>query len=302
MGYSSLACKKIPAYEGNYTKNRKAWGYDKITEICIHHMSGNLSIETCGQIWQRPGRNGSSTYGIGSDGRIANYVDEDDIAWCNSNWNSNCRSVSIETANDQCYGDWHVSDYALNSLINLVADIAKRNGMGKLIKGKNLTWHQMYANTDCPGPYLLSRLDYIIEQANKIIDGETPDLPVGADQILTKGSKVMFNGIFKINEIIKPNDKYPNGAVGVYDTCYGKPVGNNDWIPCGPLGECKPEKDRADYNSEDIGTGEYFICDKIFTVIDVELPTSYTPNGVAILEADGVKFRCDCGPVIEIQA
>ena len=40
----------------NYTKNRKAWGQDKITEICIHYMAGNLSIETCGQIWQTPGR------------------------------------------------------------------------------------------------------------------------------------------------------------------------------------------------------------------------------------------------------
>ena len=49
-----------------------------------------------------------------------------------------------------------------------MADIAKRNGMGKLVKGKNVTWHSMYKNTNCPGPYLLSKLDYIIEEANKI--------------------------------------------------------------------------------------------------------------------------------------
>lgn len=167
MSYSPLACKFIPAYEGNYTKNRKAWGVDRITEICIHYMAGNLSIETCGQIWQTPGRNGSSTYGIGSDGRIACYVDENDIAWCNSNWESNKRSASIETAN-LSPSDSRVTDEALNSLIKLVADIGNRNQMGTLVKGKNVTWHSMYTSTSCPGAYLLSKMDYIIEQANKI--------------------------------------------------------------------------------------------------------------------------------------
>lgn len=162
MSYSPLACKFIPAHTNNYTKGRR----DKISEICIHYMAGNCSIETCGQIWQNPNRQGSSTYGIGSDGRIACYVDENDTAWCNSNWDSNCRSVSIETANLQ--PSPNVTDQALNSLIKLVADVAKRNGMGKLVKGKNVTWHSMYTSTSCPGSYLLSKMDYIVEQANKI--------------------------------------------------------------------------------------------------------------------------------------
>ena len=130
MAYSPLACKFIPAYEGNYTKNRKAYGQSKISEICIHYICGDITIESLGNIWQTVGRKGSSTYGVGSDGRIACYVDENDIAWCNSNWASNCRSASIETAN---LPDSSVTEYALNSLIRLVADIARRNGMGKLV-------------------------------------------------------------------------------------------------------------------------------------------------------------------------
>lgn len=122
----------------------------------------------------------------------------------------------------------------------------------------------------------------------------------GPDQILHKGSKVMINGVFKINEIKLPGGKYKNGAVGCYDLCYGSPVGENDWIPCGPLGECQPDKERANYDSDNINVGEYFICDKIFTVVGVEAPTNNTPNGVAILEADGVQFRMDCGPLVEI--
>lgn len=164
MAKSSLATITIPAFSGNYTKGRTA----KISEIAIHHMAGVMTAEQCGKLWQKVGRKGSSTYGIGNDGTIANYVDENDTAWCNSNWESNCRAVSIEVSNSMTGGNWIVSDSALNSLIKLVADIAKRNNLGTLIKGKNVTWHSMYTATTCPGPYLLSKMDYIIAEANKI--------------------------------------------------------------------------------------------------------------------------------------
>ena len=299
MAYSSLACKFIPAYEGNYTKNRKAWGQDKITEICIHYMAGNCSIETLGGIWQTKGRKGSSTYGIGSDGRIACYVDEKDIPWTNNNWESNCRSATIETANLQ--PDSRVTDEALNSLIKLCADIAVRNGMGKLVKGKNLTWHMMYYNTSCPGQYLLSKMDYIVNEANKIIDsGYVPDNPKEPDQILTVGSKVAFNGIFKVNELIQPNSKYPNGALGCYATCYGSPCGENDYIPCDFIGAFEKGKERANYDAV-LKTGGNWITDRVFNVVGVELPTKYTPNGVATLEYNGIKFRTDCGPLYELE-
>lgn len=291
MSNSGLVNKKIQAYSGNYTKGRTS----KITEICIHHTAGVMSIEGLGSLWQTPGRNGSSNYGIGNDGRIGCYVDECDTAWCNSNWASNCRSISIETSNDSIGGDWHVGDIALNSLIRLVADCAKRNGMGQLVKGRNLTWHQMYTATACPGPYLLSKIDYIIDEANKI-NGQSGG---GPDQIIYTGSKVKFNGVFKINEVILPNSKYKNGAIGCYATCYGSPCDANDYIPCGPLATCNADGSNVNYNGI-LKRGGYWTCDKIFTVVAVEGPTSRTPNGVATLEADGVRFRVDCGPLFEV--
>lgn len=157
MSKSSLVNVNIPAYVGNYTKGRSK----TIEKITIHHMAGVLTAEQCGKIFQTVGRCGSSNYGIGNDGRIALYVDEADTPWSDGNWDSNCKSVTIETSNSQAGGNWPVSDAALNSLIKLVADIAKRNSLGTLVKGKNLTWHQMYAATACPGNYLLSKMDYI---------------------------------------------------------------------------------------------------------------------------------------------
>lgn len=168
MSKSPLTDVVVRADSSNYTEGR----YSDITEITIHHMAGVLSAEQCGYIFQRPGRNGSSHYGIGNDGRIGNYVDESDTAWTNSNWESNCRAITIETSNCEYGGDWPVSDSALNSLIRLVADISKRYGI-KLIKGDTVTWHSMYAATECPGDYLRSKIDYIIEEANKI-NGDDP--------------------------------------------------------------------------------------------------------------------------------
>ena len=165
MSNSRLVNVKVPTYEGNYTKGRSG---RKIEMITIHHMAGVLSAEQCGKIFQAKGRGASSHYGIGNDGKIGLYVDESDTAWCNSNWDSNCKSVTIETSNDKTGGQWTVGDKALNSLIKLVADIAKRNNLGTLVKGKNVTWHRMYANTTCPGDYLLSKMDYIIQEANKL--------------------------------------------------------------------------------------------------------------------------------------
>lgn len=163
MSKSSLTQIIVPADEGNYTKGRDGRSIEAIT---IHHMAGRLTAEQCGRIFQAKGRYGSSHYGVGYDGSIANYVDEEDTAWTNSNWDSNCKSVTIETSDND--NSWYVNDITLNALIKLVADIAKRRNLGKLVPGKNLTWHSMFTNTTCPGDYLRSKIQYIADEANKI--------------------------------------------------------------------------------------------------------------------------------------
>ena len=195
MSNSSLATVKVPAHEGNYTKGRSS----EITEITLHHVAAVVSAKRCGEEFQKAGRKGSSHYGIGNDGEIGIYVAECDTAWANSNWESNCRAVSIETSNSATGGDWPVSDAALKSLVRLCADIAKRNGLGKLVPGKNLTWHSMYAATTCPGNYLRSRIEYIAREANKLngyFDGTLAgnDIPRGADDLVLYFKGLSVNG------------------------------------------------------------------------------------------------------------
>jgi len=169
MSNSNLVSVKIPADTNNYTVGRNG---NTIEMITIHHMSGILSAEECGRIFQDASRQASSHYGIGNDGKIGLYVDEENTAYTNGDMDANTKAVTIETSNSEIGGTYPVSDEALNALIKLVADIAKRNNLGTIVKGENLTWHKMHAETDCPGEYLLSKMDYIIDEANKINNGQ----------------------------------------------------------------------------------------------------------------------------------
>ena len=176
--HSPLTNVVIPADGSNFSGGRSGYGIQKIT---VHHCAGVMSAESIGYLWQNPGRECSSHYGIGNDGRIGNYVAEENTAWTDSNWVSNCTSVTIETSNSSCGGDWPVSDAALDSLIKLCADISLRNGLGLLVPGQNLTWHSMYAPTECPGDFLRARMQYIADKANEIIGGG------GGDKIAVDG-------------------------------------------------------------------------------------------------------------------
>ena len=192
---SPLTDVTYPAYEGNFTYGRSG---RKIECITIHHMAGVLTAKQCGEIFQTPGRYGSSHYGIGKDGEIACYVGEENTAWTNSNWDSNCKSITIETSNSEYGGKWKVSDYVLNELIKLVADIGKRNNLGLLVKGKNVTWHSMFTKTNCPGEYLLSKMDYIINEANKINNSNIKELKYKIGDI------VKINKVYVSSESLNP--------------------------------------------------------------------------------------------------
>ena len=192
MSNSSLVNVTIPAHQNNYTVGRSGKNIEIIT---IHHMAGILTAEECGKLFQNETRNASSHYGIGKDGEVGLYVDEENTAYTNGDFDSNSIAVTIETSNSEASGDYPVSDEVLNVLIKLVADIAKRNNLGTLVKGENLTWHKMHAETSCPGGYLLSKMDYIVEEANKINNEATPEpVPEPVSPVL-KSNEVIANEV-----------------------------------------------------------------------------------------------------------
>lgn len=140
-----------------------------IDTITIHHMAGNLSVETCGNVFQS--RQASANYGIGTDGRVGMYVEEADRSWASANAANDHRAVTIEVANDGGAPDWHVSDTALEKCVELCVDICQRNGIERLNftgdKSGNLTMHKWFYATACPGPYLESRFPGIAQEVNR---------------------------------------------------------------------------------------------------------------------------------------
>lgn len=158
-----------------------------IDKITIHHMAGNLSIETCANVFNGT-RQASSNYGIGSDGRIGLYVEEKDRAWTSGSPANDYHAVTIEVANDQIGGNWHVSDKALQSVINLCYDVCKRNGIKKLNftgdASGNLTMHCYFQATACPGPYLKSKFQYIADQVNAKLDTSSNTSPSTSTEVV----------------------------------------------------------------------------------------------------------------------
>ena len=144
---------------------------DKIKKITIHHMAGNLTVESCGNVFQNKNRQASSNYGVDSNGRVGLYVEEENRAWTSSSRVNDNQAVTIEVANDGKGPEWHVSDKALQKTIELCADICRRNGIERLNftgdSSGNLTMHKMFTATTCPGPYLESKLPYIANEVNK---------------------------------------------------------------------------------------------------------------------------------------
>ena len=163
--------KLSPNHSGKRTK--------KIDTITIHCMAGNCSVETCGNLFANSARQASSNYGIGTDGRIALYVDEANRSRCTSSNANDQRAVTIEVANNGGAPDWPVSAKAYAALLDLVTDICKRNGIKRLVwstskndrvnhlNGCNMTVHRDYANKSCPGDYLYNRHGQIAAEVNK---------------------------------------------------------------------------------------------------------------------------------------
>lgn len=172
VSYTKISPNKNPRKNSTYNPS------GKITKITIHHMAGNLSLEACGNVFQT--REASANYGIDSNGRVGMYAEENYRSWASSDRSNDYKAVTIEVANDgNADTDWHVSDKALAKLIDLCVDICERNGIRKLnytgdSKG-NLTRHNMFAATTCPGPYLQSKFPYIAEEVNKRLGNSEPE-------------------------------------------------------------------------------------------------------------------------------
>lgn len=125
----------------------------------------------------------SCNYVVGKDGSIGLCVEESNRSWCSSNRENDHRAITIEVSSDS-YRPYKVTEKALAALIDLLADICKRNGIKRLVwstnkadrvnhrNGCNMTVHRDFAAKACPGDYLYALHGNIAESVNKRLEGK----------------------------------------------------------------------------------------------------------------------------------
>ena len=155
-----------------------------IDTITIHCYVGQVTVERMGKGWAKPGKV-SANYGVAKDGKIGLYVEEKDRAWTSSNRKNDMRAITIEVASDSKH-PYAINDKAYNSLVQLCADICRRNNIPGLkwradksligqVDKQNMTVHRWFVAKACPGQYIYERLGQIADEVNKLL-GVTVDL------------------------------------------------------------------------------------------------------------------------------
>lgn len=166
------------------TKN-KSTRQHKIDSIIIHCIVGQWTAKQGCDYFATTDRECSANYVVGKDGDIGLSVEEAYRAWTSGGTLSangitgaqfDHRAVTIEVASDTSH-PYAVTDKAYNAVIELCADICKRNGIKKLLwKGdkkyvgtseQNMGAHRWFANKSCPGDYLYERMGDIANKVNE---------------------------------------------------------------------------------------------------------------------------------------
>lgn len=163
----------------NYTRisPNRTYGRTSIKTVAIHCMAGHLSVESCGNLFASSARAASSNYGIDDKGRVGMYVEEKDRSWCTSSRYCDMRAITIEVASDS-KSPYSVTSAAYEKLIELVADICRRNGIKRLlwsddkkvrlagVESGYVQVHCDYKNKACPGEYLMGHMSDIVNKVN----------------------------------------------------------------------------------------------------------------------------------------
>ena len=177
MGFSPLANMSRRIADGGRSNPRNS----SIRGFTIHHHAG---VDAMSEAWN-PARQASANYWIANDGTIIPHIDENRRAWTTGHINypggaqSDHRNITVEVSNSPegvRTGTWAISAAALKSLINLIGDVFKRHNLGTVRRGTNggVAVHQDFVPTVCPGPYIMSNLNMIITEAEKVRSGGKP--------------------------------------------------------------------------------------------------------------------------------
>lgn len=175
---------------GWYPNNSRVWdnGFgasrngNTIKGVVIHHVAGTNGLS---YVANKNSRNSHPTYHIATSGAVTGIVNPERRPFSTAH-TVDLQAVTFEIDNSSAGGTWPVSDEAIESLINVIVWHASHSpragkGMARNIPGQTqeeffIAWHSQYAATACPGPHIMSLMDYIVSESTKRAAG-TPSAP-----------------------------------------------------------------------------------------------------------------------------
>lgn len=187
MGFSNSSLATVKMISPNRTPNRN----HAIDTITIHCFVGQVTAKRGCEVFQPSSKGASCNYVVGYDGSIGLCVEEKDRSWCTGGKDKNgnpirvngisgssndYQAVTIEVASDSTH-PYAITEKAMAALIELCADICRRNGIKQLLWSgdknlvgnpakQNMTVHRWFANKACPGDYIYQRLGDIATKVN----------------------------------------------------------------------------------------------------------------------------------------
>jgi hypothetical protein len=139
----------------------------------IHHVAGTNGL---GYVANENTRNSHPTYHIANNGAVTGIVNPDRRPY-STGGSPDPNAVTFEIDNSSTGGDWPISTDALNSLIDVIVYHGSQSPRAGKGFAKNqpsvkqaeffIAWHSQYKATACPGPFVVSQLDYIVSECNK---------------------------------------------------------------------------------------------------------------------------------------
>lgn len=190
MEFTNSPLATVKMISPNRTPNRN----HAIDTITIHCFVGQVTAKRGCEVFQPSSKGASCNYVVGYDGSIGLCVEEKDRSWCTGGYkkvngvnvpirvngisgsSNDYQAVTIEVASDTTH-PYAITEKAMAALIELCADICRRNGIKKLLWSgdktlvgnpakQNLTVHRWFANKACPGDYIYQRLGDIAAKVN----------------------------------------------------------------------------------------------------------------------------------------
>jgi hypothetical protein len=151
-----------------------------INGVVIHHVAGTNGL---GYVANENTRNSHPTYHIANNGAVTGIVNPDRRPY-STGGTPDPNSVTFEIDNSSAGGDWPVSPAALEALIDVIVYHGSQSPRAGKGFAKNqpsvkqaeffIAWHSQYKATACPGPFIMSQLDYIVSECNKRASGVAP--------------------------------------------------------------------------------------------------------------------------------